>query len=127
MRPLSGDALREAFSYFDKDGGGRVSLIQLEAGLQTLGFPGLDAAQVCRALLALLPSMALPNTTALPSSASQPSPPPPSQPQTRPCATAALSRPPSVTLLPTLLPILPTAPHPTYRSAGHFFWRAVAR
>jgi Ca2+-binding EF-hand superfamily protein/exonuclease III len=50
VRPLSGEALRAAFSYFDKDGSGRVTLVQLEAGLQTLGFPGLDASRVLDAL-----------------------------------------------------------------------------
>ena len=53
IRPLSGDALRAAFSYFDKDGSGEVSLIQLEAGLQTLDVPGLDSAQVRDACAAL--------------------------------------------------------------------------
>ena len=37
VRPLSGDALRLAFSYFDKDMSGYVSLVHLEAGMQTLG------------------------------------------------------------------------------------------
>jgi len=50
VRPLSGEALRTAFTYFDKDGSGRVTLVQLEAGLQTLGFPGLDANRVLDAL-----------------------------------------------------------------------------
>lgn len=50
VRPLSGDALRAAFSYFDKDGSGEVSPVQLEAGLQALGYPGLDASHVRDAL-----------------------------------------------------------------------------
>ena len=29
VRPLSGDALRAAFSYFDKDGSGQITLIQV--------------------------------------------------------------------------------------------------
>ena len=45
VRPLSGDSLRAAFAYFDKDGSGLISLLQLEAGLQQLGFPGLDSVQ----------------------------------------------------------------------------------
>jgi len=63
VRPLSGEALRDAFSYFDKDGSSRVSLIQLETGLQTLGFPGLNVKQVRKALAAAgcdgLPSIQL--------------------------------------------------------------------
>jgi len=52
VRPLSGDALRTAFTYFDKDGSGLISLVQLEAGLQSLGFPGLDSSKVREALRA---------------------------------------------------------------------------
>ena len=43
VRPLSGDALRLAFTFFDRDASGLVSLVQLEAGMQNLGFPGLDS------------------------------------------------------------------------------------
>ena len=34
-----------------QDGSGYVSLVQLEAGLQTLGFPGLSSAQIRQALI----------------------------------------------------------------------------
>ena len=51
VRPISGTALRAAFTYFDKDGSGFVTAVQLEAGLQTLGFPGLSSAQIRQALL----------------------------------------------------------------------------
>jgi len=51
VRPISGKALRAAFTYFDKSGSGYVSLVQLEAGLQTLGFPGLSSAQIQQALI----------------------------------------------------------------------------
>lgn len=44
VRPLSGDALRDAYSYFDKDGSGSVSVLELETGLQTLGFFGVNGA-----------------------------------------------------------------------------------
>jgi hypothetical protein len=50
VRPLSGDALRTAFTFFDKAGTGLVSPLQLEAGLQSLGFPGLDSSTVRAAL-----------------------------------------------------------------------------
>uniref|UniRef100_A0A7S0L6X9 EF-hand domain-containing protein n=2 Tax=Coccolithus braarudii TaxID=221442 RepID=A0A7S0L6X9_9EUKA len=50
-RPLSGDALRVAFTYFDKDASGIVSLVQLEAAMATLGFPGLDTEFVRAALV----------------------------------------------------------------------------
>lgn len=50
VRPLSGDALRTAFTFFDKNGSGLVSPLQLEAGLQSLGFPGLDSHTVRAAL-----------------------------------------------------------------------------
>ena len=36
VRPLSGDALRLAFTYFDKDATGLVTLVQLESGMQTV-------------------------------------------------------------------------------------------
>ena len=51
VRPISPTNLRHAFTYFDKDGSGLVSLVQLEAALQTLGFPGLDSTQVRQALI----------------------------------------------------------------------------
>lgn len=50
VRPLSGDRLRLAFTYFDKDASGDVTAVQLEAGMQTLGFPGLDSNFVRQAL-----------------------------------------------------------------------------
>ena len=50
VRPLSGDALRLAFTYFDRDASGLVNLMHLEAGMQTLGFPGLDSNFVREAL-----------------------------------------------------------------------------
>ena len=46
VRPLSGDALRLAFTYFDRDASGFVSLINLESAMQALGFPGLDTKSV---------------------------------------------------------------------------------
>jgi len=45
-RPLSGDALRLAYEYFDKDASGLIQPIQFEAGLQLLGFPGLDTSSI---------------------------------------------------------------------------------
>jgi len=48
-RPLSPAALRQAFSYFDKDGSGRIRLVELEAALQTLGVAGVDVATCCDA------------------------------------------------------------------------------
>ena len=49
-RPLSGDALRLAFAFFDKDSDGMVSPLELESAMQTLGFPGLDVNYVREAL-----------------------------------------------------------------------------
>jgi len=50
-RPLSGDALRLAYEFFDKDASGLIQPVQLEAGLQLLGFPGLDTTFVHDKLL----------------------------------------------------------------------------
>ena len=52
VRPLSPNALRLAFDYFDKDASGYISHVELEAGMQTLGFPGLDTSSVRKALIA---------------------------------------------------------------------------
>ena len=52
-RPLSSAALRQAFSYFDKDGSGRIRLVELEAALarlQMVGLDGVDATRVRDAL-----------------------------------------------------------------------------
>lgn len=49
-RPLSGVAVRLAFQYFDQDHSGLIQPVQLEAGLQHLGFPGLDSNFVLDAL-----------------------------------------------------------------------------
>jgi len=49
-RPLSGDALRLAFAFFDKDSSGVIEQLELESAMQTLGFPGLDASFVLKAL-----------------------------------------------------------------------------
>ena len=51
VRPLSGDALRLAFDFFDKDGSGLVSQVELEAGMTTLGYPGLDTSAIHAALI----------------------------------------------------------------------------
>lgn len=51
VRPLSPTALRQAFEYFDKDDSGLVSHVELEAGMQTLGFPGLDTKSIRQKLL----------------------------------------------------------------------------
>ena len=52
VRPISGTALRAAFTYFDKDGSGVVTTVQLEAALQTLGFPaGLSSGHIRQALV----------------------------------------------------------------------------
>lgn len=52
VRPISGTALRAAFTYFDKDGSGVVTTVQLEAALQTLGFPaGLSSGDIRQALV----------------------------------------------------------------------------
>lgn len=49
-RPLSGVAVRNAFEYFDKDHAALISPLQLEAGLQQLGFPGLNTNFILDAL-----------------------------------------------------------------------------
>ena len=51
VRPLSPTALRLAFDYFDKDGSGLISHVELEAGMQTLGYPGLDTSAIRAALV----------------------------------------------------------------------------
>lgn len=56
-RPLSVEALRAAYSYFDKDGSGCVSMLELELGLQALGpqlVGGLDSR--LRKILGLAPA-----------------------------------------------------------------------
>jgi len=49
-RPLSGRALRLAFQYFDTDHSGLIHPVQLEAGLQHLGFPGLNTHSILQTL-----------------------------------------------------------------------------
>ena len=46
VRPLSRAELRRAFSFFDKDGSGVISEIELEAGIELLQYPNLSAQRV---------------------------------------------------------------------------------
>ena len=54
VRPLSGDALRLAFTYFDKDATGQVSLVQLEAGMQVRFRPCAVSCSCCAVSSSLL-------------------------------------------------------------------------
>ena len=54
VRPLSGDALRLAFTYFDKDATGQVSLVQLEAGMQVRFKPCAVSCSCCAVSYSLL-------------------------------------------------------------------------
>jgi len=70
------DELRGAFSFFDKDGSGQISMIELEAGMALLSYPSLSPRQAIERVQSAVRDMpnqeTTPNTEATPNTAATP-------------------------------------------------------